>query len=123
MNIGTIRTNYEFSGAARAAQRSGSTASLVRELGDNYRTYHDRLVADLEAAGGRPVPSAFATPDAYFEAYARVQAIVTAEALLRICRGYRLEGRSLNSELDAAIPLVDRNDRLVDVTNPKSSTV
>ena len=51
-------------------------------------------------------------------AWIAAERIVEAEAALRMCRAFRVEGRRLSGALDLAVPLVDGADRLVDVTRP-----
>lgn len=118
MQIGTLSLDYEFSGVAGEAQRAGATATLVRELGDSYGSYHQELVDALARLGGRPDPQRVPDPGRYFRAWSRVEAIVGAEAVLRICRAYRQDGRPLGTALSVAVPLIDGKDRLVDVTEP-----
>jgi hypothetical protein len=102
--------DIKFPGAAGAHQAQGSTASLVRELGDNYHTYHDFLAQRL-AKLGRPRPENFKSYEAYAQAWTQVEQIVEAEVALRACRGFRKFGGRLNAP--AAATLVDANDRLV----------
>jgi hypothetical protein len=101
-----------FPGAAGMLQRSGNTASLVRELGDNYRHYHDHLAAEFDSLGGRPVPADYDSFEDYAEAWGRLEAIVHAEITLRRCHGMRIAGAKLDAALDGRHPLIGPDDRL-----------
>jgi hypothetical protein len=113
MDFGQLEVRgYRFPGAAGAHQRAGMTASLIRELGDNYEKYHASLAAELDRLGGPPDPSAYATFDDFAAACAKVEAVVHAEAALRRCHGFRKRGASLAASLDPVVPLA-RDGRLV----------
>jgi hypothetical protein len=115
LSIGLITLRrLRFPGRAGDLQAQGSTASVIRELGDNYETYHEYLRAELAKFPRRPVPEDFVTRQAYYDAWTRVQEIVAAEALLRNCRAFRRDGRPLDAALDPKVPLIDDKDRLVD---------
>jgi hypothetical protein len=102
-------------GKAGALQRSGTTAELVAELGDNYDYYHADLARRLEALGGRPRRADHPSAASYLEAFAQAQAIVIAESTLRRCRGARRDGRALGGRTDLSRPLLDADERLVSV--------
>jgi hypothetical protein len=102
----------QFPDPAGELQRSGSTAALVRELGDDYDRYHAFLSAELDSLGGRPDPSAYSTFEEYAAACGRVEALVHAEVTLRRCRGMRTAGTRLDAALDPESPLIGRDDRL-----------
>jgi hypothetical protein len=104
----------QFPDKAGEAQGAGATASLIRELGDNYVRYHAFLAAEVERLGGPPKPENFKSFDNYAEAWTKIEALVHAEAALRRCRGFRVLGRSLNDALDLRTPLA-RDDRLVSI--------
>lgn len=118
----TLRTTFSrlrFPGRAGEHQRAGASASLVRETGDNYETYHSFLAARLEGAGARPRPGDYGSIDEYLAAWALVEEIVEAEAFIRRARAFR-EGRGrLDAPQDTSVPLVDASDRLVSATDPK----
>lgn len=73
-------------------QRAGRDAALIREMGENYDSYHAYLAAQLAAVGRRPDPRNFETPDAFLEAWSQVERIVRTEVALRLARAYRVEG-------------------------------
>jgi hypothetical protein len=99
---------------AGSYQRRPATASLVRELGDNYDRYHQFLRRELAKFGKPPEPSEYPSVDAYLEAWTVVQDIVKAEAMLRNCVAFRQTGRPLDSPADTSLPpLVDSSHRLV----------
>jgi hypothetical protein len=106
LQVGSVK----FPGIAGALQEQGSTASLVRELGDNYDHYHAFLAGEL-AKLERPEPKNFSSYDAYAAAWTKIEDIVHAEIALRGCKGFRRFGKSLNATNEA--PLIDKNDRLV----------
>jgi hypothetical protein len=113
MDLPTLNLRgVSFPGRAGELQRAGSTASLVRELGDNYDRYHDFLAAELESIGSRPKPSDYASFDEYAAAWGHVEAIVHAEATLRRCQGMRQTGARLDAALDPRAPLISADDRL-----------
>jgi hypothetical protein len=104
-------------GRAGELQDVGATASLVRELGDNYSTYHQHLATELARLGGRPDPADYRDDfEGYCEAYSAARDVVLAEVALRSARAFRKLGGHLADPppLDEP-PLVDRNDRLVSV--------
>jgi hypothetical protein len=115
IEIGSLPLRVDLPGRAGRLQTQGSTAALVRELGDNYATYHAFLANRLVQLGGRPAPEEFRDGDDFYAAVAAVQDVVKAEAILRICRNYRLYGGSLQTSVDPSVPLVDNADRLVSV--------
>lgn len=104
-----------FPDAAGEHQRSRASASLIRELGDNYGRYHEFLGRALEEAGGRPDPDDYASFEAYLAAWTLVEEIVEAEVLLRRSEGFRKRANRLDAPLNASIPLVDSDDRLVSI--------
>jgi hypothetical protein len=109
-----------FPGRAGEHQRAGATASVVRELGDNYRTYNrflaDRLATEIaELGGGLPDPARFDTVESYAKAWGRLELIVYLEVSLRRCRAFRRGEGRLDSAPDATVPLFDDAYRLVGV--------
>jgi hypothetical protein len=111
---GLILYNLTLPDAAGGHQQRKETASLVRELGDNYERYHSFLAKKLSAHGGRPDPSAYRDDmPGYLRACVEVRDVVVAEMLLRRCRAYRKLGRSLHDPLDTTIPLFDGEHRLI----------
>ena len=122
LEIGVIRLpEFEFPGRAGALQREGAIPALVRELGDNYAKYHAALAAALIQRGGRPNPAAYddrnykGGSQNYLMAFERAREIVLAEALLRNCRAYRVNGRPLSAPVETDVPLLDSADRLLSV--------
>lgn len=112
--IGIYRTaRLRFPGRAGELQRQGASASLARELGDGYASYHRHLRDELARYGGRPKPEDYSDQQTYFDVCAHAQEIVIAEALLRACAAYRRSGRPLDAPLDTSTPLLDSEDRLV----------
>lgn len=105
----------EFPGQAGEFQKRQETAALVRELGDQYATYHKYLAEALEEIGERPDPKEFRSYESFAEAWTPIEAIVHAEATLRRCRAMRKEGKRLDSGLDLRTPLIDTNDHLASV--------
>ena len=114
MKINGIQFDHvRFPGRAGELQAAGATGALVRELGGNYRRYHDFLADALARAGGRPAPEDYESFAAYAEAWDVVQEIGWAEAVLRACRGYIVEGRPLSGAAPVEEPLIDEKDRLI----------
>lgn len=114
LNLGELALKrLEFPGRAGELQRARATASLIRELGDNYGIYHRVLADRLASYGRRPEPVDFANYASYADAWTDIQEIVMAEAVLRNARDFRRSGRPLDYPHDPAVPLVS-NDRLVD---------
>jgi hypothetical protein len=99
-----------FPGKAGDLQRQGMTASLIRELGDNYDAYHDFLEAQFSTLR-RPQPKNFDRVEDYAAAWTRIENIVRAEITLRACRRFRKFGERLDSPVDT--PLIDAQDRLL----------
>lgn len=104
-------------GRAGELQAAGATPSLVRELGDNYATYHRHLAAELARLGGRPDPADYRDDfEGYCDAYSAARDVVLAEFALRRARAFRKLGRHLTDPPPPdEPPLVDRNNRLVSV--------
>ena len=119
----------EFPGRAGELERSGATAALFRELGDNYARYHAFLARELEASGGDPDPRDFrgdangvgADPAAYGRQAALVQRLVASEVLLRRAWVNRRHGRPLGDPLTDFPPPFDADGRLVDIEHPERS--
>lgn len=105
--------SLRFPARAGDLQDQGASASLIRELGDNYDTYHEFLANELQRFGGRPVPDDFTTAQAYLAAEAHLQEVVMAELLLRNARAFRGSGAALDAGVDPACPMVDSSDHLV----------
>jgi len=103
----------EFPEPAGTYQREGRDTALIRELGTNYATYHAFLRTRLESFGERPQAKNFRSKEEFYDTWAKIQELMRAEALLRACRLFILEGRRLDSPLDPRIPFLDANDRLV----------
>jgi hypothetical protein len=113
MDIAGIQLgDFRFNGIAGDLQARGSTASLIRELGDNYAQYHAPLAREFAVTGGRPDPADFDDVGAYMAACASVDRLLAAEALLRRCRGFRKLGRKLADD-PGSLPYVDGRHRLV----------
>lgn len=119
-----LRANcLEFSDRAGELQRAGASASLIRELGDNYGRYHAYLALRLQELGGQADPADFPDdPAAYGRHANELQRIATSEALLRRARAHRREGHPLDEDLNGGLPLVDSERRLVDVEHPERAT-
>ena len=113
MDFGRTRLRHvKFPGRAGEFQREGRTAALIRELGDNYRTYHDFLAGELDTQRPRPRRDQFADREAYVAAWAYIQELVIAEVMLRSFRAYRRDGRRLDEPAELTRPIV-QDDRLV----------
>jgi hypothetical protein len=119
MQIGLIPIlEIEFPEPAGAYQRDGITASLIRELGDNYARYHGFLADKLADFEKVPEVDDYATSEEYLAQWALIHDILRSEALLRTCRAYRLFGQPLNQPLDfthGETPIVDDQHRLVSI--------
>jgi hypothetical protein len=119
MQIGVIPILViEFPDPAGQYQREGMTASLIRELGDNYARYHGFLADKLAGFDKIPEFADFATSQEYLDQWALIHDILRAEAALRTCRAFRLLGTPLDQPLDFSHgepPIVDDNYRLVSV--------
>jgi hypothetical protein len=112
MELGKLRLGtVPLPGNAGDLQRQGATASLVRELGDNYDHYHAFLADRLAKLGGRPDPANYKTYAEYAKAVTAAEDVVRAEIALRACRGFRESGQSLSRLPTSA--LLDSRDRLL----------
>lgn len=109
-----------FPGRAGELQNQGASASLYRELGSNYATYHAYLAQQVTArvANGRPKRDQFATLEQYLSAWGYLIDLVRSEQSLRLCKAMVL-GTPAPAVLAAAgapsmedYPLVTRNDEL-----------
>jgi hypothetical protein len=111
----------ELPARAGELQRAGASAALIRELGDNYRLYHDFLAHQLEELGGDPDPASFVgAPERYGRHVDLVQRIVITERLLRRARGFRRYGRKLTAPApEGEAPAWDSDQQLVDVEHPE----
>jgi hypothetical protein len=101
-----------FPGPAGGFQAAGQTASLIRELGDNYAAYHEFLARQMLELGGRPDPLDYDNFEDYAAACARLDEILSAEALIRRCRAFRQLGERLADPADGT-PFVDAEHLLV----------
>lgn len=114
MLIANLRIHkLQLPGRAGELQAQGATPSLVKELGDNYDTYHAFLAAMAEEIGGLPKPDDYPDRDAYLAACALAQDVVRAEAILRVCRDFRHRGRPLDAATNPLAPLYDADYRLL----------
>jgi hypothetical protein len=103
-----------FPDRAGELQTIGATAGLINELGTNYARYHDFLAAELRAMEKRPDPDDFDSLEDYLSAWSRIHDIVRAEAILRNCRLFIAEGRSINAPLELSEgPLIGPDDSLL----------
>jgi hypothetical protein len=117
-----ISNAVEFPGRAGDLQRSGATASLIRELGDNYARYHEFLEQRLEDFGGDPNPDDYRDdPSAYGRHAHALQRVAISERILRRARAFRREGRPLSDPGLDQPPTWDAQYRLVDVEHPELS--
>jgi hypothetical protein len=120
MELGQLRLRVEFPDAAGAHQRARSTASLIRELGDNYDRYHAFLARALGEIGDRPEPRDYGDDlDSYARDCQRIDDLMRAEAVLRACWRYRQRGESLGSL--GSEPMVDTSHRLLNVRTGEPS--
>jgi hypothetical protein len=114
MEIGDIKVKkLRFPGRAGEHQAAGETGALVRELGDNYDTYHQFLKQQWNPR--MPRPQDYERAEDYFDAWTTVHELAAAEALIRVCRAHRKLGHALGESLDTKVPLIDRDDNLVHV--------
>ena len=121
MNIdATSFRHFQLPGRAGEFQRSRSTASLIRELGDNYEQYSALVRGEFTKAGGRPNPADFESMDDFLAAWGKIEEIVKTEALLRRARNFRLHRERLDTPLDTTVPLVDSDDRLMSIHGDRS---
>jgi hypothetical protein len=112
MELGNLRLGtIKLPGPAGDLQRQGATAALIKELGDNYETYHAFLADRFVKIGGRPNAANYKTYEEYATAVSAAEDVVRAEIALRACRGFRRSGKRLD-ELPTS-PLLDSADRLV----------
>lgn len=95
-------------------QIEGQTASLVRELGDNYGAYHEFLERQMLDLGGRPDPADYKRFEDYAAVCTRLDEILSAEGLIRRCRALRQLGGRLG-DLPDGTPFVDKDHLLVSV--------
>jgi len=99
-----------WSGRADELRSKRAGAALVSELGRNYDAYHEEL-AETAASLGRPQPENYTTLQEYLEAWARIQAVVRAENLLRVARIVASGGRP--PQPADSPPLVSADERLL----------
>jgi len=122
MDIAALRLErVDFPGRAGELQRDGATASLVRELGDNYAEYHRFLSDEVRKVGGQPSPKVYRDdPGGYAAHWAQLEAIATAELVLRRALAHRKLGRPLGQAADSRKepPLFDESDRLISIEEP-----
>jgi len=93
-------------------EQAGQVLALVRELGDNYPTYHAFLQRELDEIGGWPDRQAHMSAEGFLAEWALIQDIAKAEHFLRNCRAFRHEGRRLDAPLDTSVPLADPSGAL-----------
>jgi hypothetical protein len=117
MNVGFYRMpTLELPGRAGELRAAGATAALIREFGDNYGVYHEFLAGELEKLGERPRATRDGPPSPEFvRHWRRADEIVRCEIILRACRAYRKQGRSLVARLDLSRAFVDERHRLLSV--------
>lgn len=119
MDLDEVMLNrVRFPGLAGRLQAEKSSASLIRELGDNYRSYHEFLAQKLadeldRLGGGPPEAAAFETVEEYTAAWGRLEAVVYAEVGLRRCHAFRNLGMRLDAAVGLAKPLLDERNRLL----------
>jgi hypothetical protein len=120
MQIGNITMRrLQLPARAGQLQAEGATAALIRELGTNYRQYHAFLREELEKVGRVPVPADFSTQEEYLDRWDWIQELLRAEALLRNCKRFVENRRSLQAPASAeSRPLIDSNDHLVSIEEP-----
>jgi hypothetical protein len=107
-------SKFVFPGTGGELQQNGGTAELVRELGGNYARYHEFLRQEIDLADRFPERNNYDSMDSYLEAWAHLQDLVKAEALLRNCRAHLMHGRALDAAIDPTLsPLVDNDRRLL----------
>jgi hypothetical protein len=99
-------------GLAGELQARQASVALVAELGGNYATYHDFLARAIDSAG-RPEVAQFQLVDDYLNAWNHVQALVRAEAGIRMAAAMQ---RRTGDPVAAMtlVPLIE-GDRLVDM--------
>ena|ERR1043165_4034623 len=114
MRIANVHlSQFVFPGTAGTLQRAGAISDLVQELGNNYGAYHDVLRQEVDRADRFPERQNYDSMDAYLEAWAHLQDLVKAEALLRNCQAHVAHGRALDAPLDPELPpLLDADRRL-----------
>jgi hypothetical protein len=122
MDIGQVRLrNIRFPDRAGEFQDAGATASLVRELGDNYGRYHEYLAREGQRLRDEFDPGKYGWDlDGFGRAAAHLHEIVMAESLLRACRTYRRDGKRLGTRPDSMVPLVDNRQRLLSLETGQS---
>jgi hypothetical protein len=110
-----------FPGRAGELQRAGATASLIKELGANYESYHTFLAEEFKRIG-RPTP----TPDggekaltAYLDQWARLQDLARAEVVLRSSQRF-VAGGAFGPDWTRDGPLLEPGgNSLGSVTDPR----
>jgi hypothetical protein len=119
---GLVVTRVKWPGRAGDLERSNKLDDLVDELGDNYASYHEFLRRKLADLGPRPDPRKYANdPDGYFDLCGLRQEIVLAEEILRRCRGYRKDRRTLGARSDSEPTMLDSRQRLISVEDPSDA--
>ena len=121
--IAQLRLKHlRFPGRAGEHQVAGETASLIRELGDNYGFYHAFLARRLRDIGGKPDPADFEDDfTGYCLANDEAVEVVIAEAMTRRSRGLRKFGRGLERPTTADPPLIDERGRLVSAETKRAT--
>lgn len=115
-------SKIEFPGRAGELQRQGASASLVKELGDNYGRYHGYVTSELAKLAGPPNPKDYKDYEVYSADWARVQNLVLAEVLLRNAREFRAGRGVLDAPYDGKTPLYDDRYGLISAETGKPTT-
>jgi hypothetical protein len=108
-----LTLRHRFPGTAGKLQDAGEKLALIRELGDNYGTYHDTLRQAWADGGKRPEPADYEGRFAEFQAANQAQnEILEAERALRLCTLLRQGSKQYDDVF--AVPVVDGAEGLYD---------
>jgi hypothetical protein len=122
-DIGRAFSGLSLPEPARSFQVNGNTTELISELGSNYARYHAFLASALAAIGSSPDPDGLYVEDheTYSATWGRIQRIIQAESILRMCRRSRMGG-SLKDGPDLSAPFVDDSHRLISVESGRADS-
>ena len=113
MEFQGLTLRHRFPGAAGRLQDADEKLGLIRELGDNYATYHDALRQAWADGGKRPDPADYEGRFAEFQAANQAQnEILEAERALRLCTLLRQGSKKYDDIF--AVPVVDGDEGLFD---------
>ena len=111
---GIVLAKLRFPDPAGKLQDAGDKLSLAKELGANYKQYHEFLQNEIAKLPRlRPDRRSYRDARSFLQANEWSEEIVKAEVLLRKCRAFQSSGTRLAMQDESDVPVVDSNDNLV----------